>query len=158
MRADNREEIHDLQEIHDDITDYLYDTDYLQEKAREKLQELRRAVEPPRPNPRPNPLPRTSTSTSGRDSGYQSPRISSPARCHRYLTNIETDAERIKAESMAISLRMENEVERLKAKSIAMAKDLIALNKVIERQKRELVDLTRMKRSNERVERDLEYY
>lgn len=67
------------------------------------------------------------------------------------------EAEKIKAESTEASLRLENEVERLKAKSIDMAKDLVALNKVIECQKKELVELTRMKRNNEMAEKGLEF-
>jgi hypothetical protein len=70
--------------------------------------------------------------------------------------DVVEDAEKIKAASIEASLRMENEVERLKAKSIALAKDLVALNKVIESQKKELVELTKMKRSNVMAEAELE--
>lgn len=140
----SRTQIRSLQEVQDDLTYYLFETDHLQQKAREKLEEIW------------NPAPQTRR--SGNDSGYQSPRVGTPLRCHsnKLFAGVVEEAEKIKAESTEASLRLENEVERLKAKSIDMAKNLVALNKVIESQKKELVELTRMKRHNEMAEKELE--
>lgn len=140
----SRAEIRSLQEVQDDLTDYLYETHHLQQKAREKLEEIWNAA--------------PQTRRSGNDSGYQSPRVGSfRNHSNKLFAGVVEEAEKIKAESTEASLRLENEVERLKAKSIDMAKDLVALNKVIECQKKELVELTRMKRNNEMAEKGLEF-
>ena len=147
-----REEIRRLQEIKDETSEHLYQSDWLSEAARDKLEDLRndndlaayslqrskiRGRDPPNA-----PIgPRVSNATGNRNAtgaGMQS------------FRGILDEAEKIRSFSQETSLRMENEVETLKGEGRSLAKEIADLHKVLESQKQQLVDVTRMKKENER--------
>ncbi|XP_032239450.2 uncharacterized protein LOC5513982 [Nematostella vectensis] len=174
-----RDDVVELQEVYDELTDYLCETDRLHQMAQERLEEIQNSNEPHRwrgehgrddtrgsrgyysdPREPPRDRQRTTRSPDPSPSRYfEQRRHRQPmglARGKKILLDIVNDAEQIRHDSTETSLRMENEVERLKSKSIQMAKDLVAMNRVIEHQKEQLVELTRMKNENRRAERELQ--
>ena len=58
----------------------------------------------------------------------------------RSLEVILNEAEHVKRISHNLSADMKYELQRLKSECVAMAKDLVALNRILEEQKRELVE------------------
>ena len=58
----------------------------------------------------------------------------------RSLEAIVNEAEHIRRVSHNLSAEMKNELQGLKSECVAMAKDLVALNRILEEQKRELIE------------------
>ena len=107
-----RRAISELQELKADITASLLETSDWMSSSEDK-----------------NP-PRTNTGGSYRDL------LSS----ERSLEVILNEAEHVKRISHNLSADMKYELQGLKSECVAMAKDLVALNRILEKQKRELIE------------------
>lgn len=68
------------------------------------------------------------------------------------VEGILAEAENIRRISIESSLRLKVEMEVLRAKSIDMTKNLVALNKIIESRKRELVHMQKSRNRDRRVD------
>ena len=107
-----RRAISELQELKADITASLLETSDWMSSGEDK-----------------NP-PRTNTGGSYRD-------LLSSGRSLEVILN---EAEHVKRISHNLSADMKYELQGLKSECVAMAKDLVALNRILEKQKRELIE------------------
>lgn len=151
QRAPKRE-IKRLQEIKDETLVHVCQSDWLSPRAREKLDELKNDNDLAAHSlQRSKNRKRDSKNASSADSNANyNANGGAATRAHDSFHEILDEAERFRAISEETSLRMENEVETLKAEGRCLAEEIVDLHKVLESLKQQLVDVTRMKRENEK--------
>ena len=150
-----RQEIKRLQEIKDETSMNLCHSDWLSLAAREKLHELSNENDFAA-NSHQRSKSRGNSSRNAQAVYYCNAKRSSAAdKRMKLFDEILYDVEKIRVISQKTSLRMENEVERLKAEGRSLANEIVDLHKVLEGQKQQLVQVTRMKRENEKKQQSI---